>query len=354
MEVPYYSTSVKYGIKKMAGTSPISWITGTTPIFVRPVTIDHTKVPSTQTDFAFPVFGVYPYLKTVSNGGNVQNSSGFDIKFTSDAAGTTNLSWEMESYNPVSGSILAWVKVPSVSSAIDTVIYLQYGNPSYVTFQGNVAGTWSNSFLSVWHMNQIITASGQTVTDSVGSFNMTSVGTWTSAQQTPGKLGGCLQCLFANGNYLTYSNIALTTSYTISGWINITDATNASHFLGNSADGQDQNWFAGFFRQFGGVSDEVASTTISVINTWTHYAITRNGVNMVVYLNGVNSGTSTNGNSLRVFNQMGRQLTNLTSNIQYSKVRTASTDRSQNYITAEYNSQFNPATFHSIGAVSNL
>src|SRR6266571_1857589 len=75
-----------------------------------PVTIDHTKVPSDQTNF--PVFicanGAastncdsaahtnlsIPDLKTTGNGGQVTSSSGFDIGFFSDTACLTSLSYE--------------------------------------------------------------------------------------------------------------------------------------------------------------------------------------------------------------------------------------------------------------------
>src|SRR5439155_23478577 len=65
--------------------------------YSRPVVIDHTKVANTdQTDFPVLISGTFPYLATVPNSGQVQNANGYDIVFTSDAAGQTKLDHEID------------------------------------------------------------------------------------------------------------------------------------------------------------------------------------------------------------------------------------------------------------------
>src|SRR5258708_19902189 len=67
----------------------------------RPVVIDHNKVPRTdQANFPVLISGTYSYLATVANGGKVQNTNGWDIVFTSDAAGTNNLGHQLINYHP--------------------------------------------------------------------------------------------------------------------------------------------------------------------------------------------------------------------------------------------------------------
>jgi hypothetical protein len=58
--------------------------------YCRSITIDHTKVPATQTDMDVLFTGTYSYLAYVGSGGKVQNSSGYDIRFypSSDCSGT--------------------------------------------------------------------------------------------------------------------------------------------------------------------------------------------------------------------------------------------------------------------------
>ena len=49
-------------------------------------------------------------LKTVTNGGSVGKTDGTDILFT-DSSGTLKINHELESYNPVTGQVIAWVRV---------------------------------------------------------------------------------------------------------------------------------------------------------------------------------------------------------------------------------------------------
>src|ERR1039458_91361 len=67
--------------------------------YVRAITIDHTKIPNTdQTNFPFLFSVTDPLLATTANGGHVTNPNGYDIIFTSDAAGQNPLNYEMEEY----------------------------------------------------------------------------------------------------------------------------------------------------------------------------------------------------------------------------------------------------------------
>ena len=56
-------------------------------------------------------------------------STGNDILFTS-SDGVTKLAHEIEIYTSATGRLTAWVKVPTLSTSADTVIYMYYGNAS--------------------------------------------------------------------------------------------------------------------------------------------------------------------------------------------------------------------------------
>ena len=62
------------------------------------------------------------------------------------------LKWEVEKYNGTTGNLIAWVKIPSVSSSTDTVFYLMYGDSSINTDQSDPPNTWDSNFKGVWHM----------------------------------------------------------------------------------------------------------------------------------------------------------------------------------------------------------
>jgi len=82
----------------------------------------------------------------------VQSDSGLDIAFAADPAGTQLLSWEIDSYSPVTGAAGFWVKVPLLSSTADTVIYLLYGNSAVSDFLGGATGSaWDSNYSAVYH-----------------------------------------------------------------------------------------------------------------------------------------------------------------------------------------------------------
>ena len=119
----------------------------------RPIVIDHAKVPNTdQTNFPVLISGTYPYLATLPNGGKVESPSGYDIIFTSDCAGLQKLDHEIESYDPVTGALSMWVRLPLVSRSVDTIFYLNYGSATVTTSQENRAGVWDGSFQAVLHL----------------------------------------------------------------------------------------------------------------------------------------------------------------------------------------------------------
>lgn len=91
--------------------------------YQRAITIDHTKVPNTdQVNFPFLLNTTDSTLATVANGGHVASSNGYDIIFTSDSAGQNVLNYEMEEYNPATGQVVAWIRIPTLSHTADTVI----------------------------------------------------------------------------------------------------------------------------------------------------------------------------------------------------------------------------------------
>ena len=89
-------------------------------------------------------------LKDTLNSGHVAQSDGGDIRFTS-ADGITQLDHELEVYDPTTGTLVAWVRVPVLDHDNDTVVYLYYGNSSAAD-QWNPAGVWDASFEGVWHL----------------------------------------------------------------------------------------------------------------------------------------------------------------------------------------------------------
>ena len=179
------------------------------------ITVDHTKVSSDQTDF--------PMLVSLSSDTELAATAqddGDDIMFAS-SDGITKLPHQIEKFDGATGELKAWVKVPTLSSSSDTIIYLYYGNGSATDGQ-SVRNVWDANFKGVWHL------SGSTLhtTDSTSNAN---VGTNNGMTATLGKTDG--------GGYLNgSSNVAFGNTLSLSGnqtigvWVNANFTPNAWAF----------------------------------------------------------------------------------------------------------------------------
>lgn len=325
--------------------------------FYRQGTINHSLVSNTtQTNFPVLISVTYADLATTAHGGDVQNINGYDITFASDSLGNTPLNWDVEYYNPVNGNLIAWVNIPSLSASVNTVFYMKYGNSAITTYQGNRPGTWNNGFYAVWHMNATPTGAGQTVADATSNgINLTTVGSWTSAQQTTGAIGPSLQFLHANGDYMTFITTTLPSTYTIEGDYNITVADNTSFSVGSdvvATFGNNINWFADNCRLFNGAgSDIVVDPTAFPTSTWVYEAFTVSGSAAIAYHNGTQAATSSSGTTL-TFKYLGFSGGSITSNLTLDEMRISTVTRSSDWITTTYNTEHTPATFITFGSVT--
>jgi hypothetical protein len=136
----------------------------------RKITIQNGQVIGTADHDNFPVLVnlTDTALRHIDSGGHVTNSSGFDIIFRASDE-TTQLDHEIEEYDGTAGTVVAWVRIPTLDYNDDTVIYMYYGNTCISTSQENVTGVWDSNFVGVWHLADT-TASGHEL-DSTSNNN---------------------------------------------------------------------------------------------------------------------------------------------------------------------------------------
>jgi hypothetical protein len=151
------------------------------------ITIDHTKVGADLSNFQVTM--IWTGSTATSNlpqsmfdtTGTSAKSDGSDVRFTSDLLGEKQLPFEIVTFGtsatPASVKAEIYVKLTSVSSVVNTVFYVWWGNSSAtaytVTSPYGRNAVWSDS---VWvlHLNE---SAGTTATDSTGNnHNGTYVG----------------------------------------------------------------------------------------------------------------------------------------------------------------------------------
>ncbi len=322
----------------------------------RTVTIFHSQVPNTdQTDFPMLFSGTYSYLATTANGGGVTSSSGYDIIFTSDSAGTNVLPYERESYNGTTGAVIFWVQVPTVSHTSDTVIYLFYGDSSVTTDQSNKTGTWDSNFKGVWHMGNGTTLSAA---DSTANGNNGTVGG--SPTAITGQIGGGVNFSGSSDRFAISSISVSSVSYTISAWLNAPIPSNSAGWntLTRGANDhevliRESDWQLGEYDNAGSTGFHGCGYYVNVLSQGWHYLVAV-GTGSVTnfYIDGAytcQSNKKSNDSVVSLGNyQSGTQPFGKTDEIRIS----TGIARSADWITTEFNNQSSPITFYDEGSTA--
>src|SRR3990172_9436389 len=321
-------------------------------LYRKKITIDHTKVAANQSDF--PI--VLSLASDSDLASKAQNSptGGYDILFTS-SNGTTKLSHEIERFNDSTGELVAWVEIPSISASADTDLYMYYGNAS-IGNQQDSAGTWSNGFVEVWHLDETSgnlgdsTSNGYTGTAS-GSLDRNATGQIDGADEFLGP---------STTTYLTLQDGDLSANdpFSISAWFSVDTST---AWAGMVTKGRETGndwiglWANGTQYSFGwdwqaGKGGNLDGSTLS-LDTWYYGVATFDGTNRRLYLNNaLDAGPSAGfydgltGSDTRLGND-GTPPTPNSFDGFIDEVRFSSSVRALSWIQTEYNNQGSPSTF---------
>jgi hypothetical protein len=320
--------------------------------YKRTLTIDATQCGSADSS-NFPVLVKITdaTLKTAANSGHVQNSNGYDIGFFSDSSLSSALFWEMDSYDGTAGTVIAWVKVPTVSHTANTVIYMGYGDSGISTFQSTATSAWDSNFKTVWHFG----GSGPSMSDSTTNATTLTSNTGTAAT---GLIDGAVA--YASGQSSSSPdaaalNINFGVPKSFSFWA---FPTSTSGYQGLYSTGDFQNWIllrgAGdLSEQIDGTFNDLTLTTKWTVNAWNHIVVTAPGSGGTgsIYVNGVSSATFSAGTTARTDSAAyigaggGYQFLG-----SLDEVRVSNVVRSASWVLAEYNNQKASSTFLSIGS----
>jgi hypothetical protein len=315
------------------------------------ITVDHTKVPSTQTNFPVLFTGIYPQLAWTAFGGAVTSSSGFDIIFASDSAGASPLSFERVQWIRQTGACEFCIKIPSLSSSTDTTFYILFGNAAVTTEQATPAAVWDSNFKGVWH---VAATYGMSVTDSTANANSGIAGN--NGVSLPsialGKFGRAGSFNTSQAIYLP--PMGLSTNFTISAWINpVVSGSSMSIFAGASNQTVQFRW-NGALLQLQLIKQQIANIATSTgtwsANTWMLAVLTYDSSGVAAfYINGAAAGGATSLQTFTAPNMYIGYSSNSGENFNgvVDEVRVSTSLRSASWITTEYNNGNSPSTFYS-------
>jgi len=315
------------------------------------ISVNHSLVADDLTDFPVLISMVDSDLASHAM------TDAADIVFTDNAG--IKLAHEVEYFDDISGELVAWVNVTSLSDSMDTVLYMYYGNPSCAP-QENMTGVWDSQYKLVQHLNE---TSGIHEDSTVYGNDGTCYGGLD--QDAAGMVDGAdgfdgtddkVNC----GNHVS---LGITDEMTIETWVKIGEIysnwrriiahgissaagyqliTHDTEILFARCDSTDAN--DGTFRETIGAS--------LAVDAWYHVVVVYDGT-FDIYVNGVSKtlgagdfvGYGT-GNDLLI----GSRSDGYGFNGVIDEVRISNVSRSSGWISTEYHNQLNPSSFCIVGS----
>ncbi|MFX0030669.1 MAG: LamG-like jellyroll fold domain-containing protein, partial [Candidatus Hermodarchaeota archaeon] len=309
---------------------------------------------------------------------NKTQMNGDDIAFAYNGAW---LDYEIEvfnqSYNGTHAQFVTWVLIPRLSTLENTIIRMYYGN-STMGSRENPEGVWNSDYNGVWHLKENPTDPAPQFFDSTLNNNDGTADNLTSDNQKPGIIDGSLSIednSDINERHINISHsisLQLSTDIMVSSWVKTPTGhnTNTADIILAKWGGipGSQNYWLGKFSNteiayYVNNQTEFVSADLSLINDgyWHHIVgladANNNSIN--IYIDGIKvnssyySGTSTLGNTdLHIGNSPVVEDQEWIGCI--DEVRISNVVHSSDWISTEYNNQYNPQSFLIIGPENNL
>lgn len=330
------------------------------------ITINESMISGSSSLTNFPLL-----VSLSSDSGLAANAQddGDDIVFTSFNGEV--LSHEIEKFDGSTGELVAWLRIPSLASTTNTVIYIYYGNPS-ASNQQRPTAVWESQYQIVQHMEETSTSSTIN-TDSTMYVNNAIKETANRPTPATGQIAGSQdKSISALANDWYIQNPAPpsgTQDYTISFWVDPNNAGNYNAiYWGNN--GSDVATFAILLVQTTGRA-RLAYNQSTVLNATTdmngagyyHVVLTRSGNTHTFYIDGAAAGSVSSSTSLTFSGTCPMHLVNSWSGTDcVNNANTTNTmaidefkyalgvAKSADWIATEYNNQESPATYLTVGS----
>ncbi|TFH01201.1 MAG: hypothetical protein E4H14_18830, partial [Candidatus Thorarchaeota archaeon] len=330
------------------------------------ITIDHTQVAGTLTDFPVLIEITDTDLKT-----DVQ-ADGDDIVFK---LGDEALDFEIElfdqDFNSTHAQLVVWIKIPTLSATEDTIITMAYGNqyagPSSST------KTWDD-FETVHHLAD--DPSGTVYDSTANNYDGTSFGSMTSGDLVSGLAGNGINFDYDSGTIENSDMINIGqiytddwTSFTVSFWVYMDLDRDCRVFSKSPTTTTTQHIIASRIAtralttrlRTDSLGSSYNANASFALADWTHFSwswdATRGTV--IAYMNGMpvlsqsHSGSNLY-DSTDVFVIANNNMANDASNSRFfdgilDEIRLTRSIRSVAWIETEYNNQNDPSSFVSVG-----
>jgi hypothetical protein len=296
----------------------------------------------------------FPVLMSFTNSDlNKAKSDGSDLVFTDSTNGV--LDFEIEKFTQSTGALVAWVRIPALSTGTNVETFLYYGNDSASSLE-NASGVWDDDYVGVWHLSD-------SFEDSTDNNND---GSNTGTTDVAGKIGDARDFEYDSSQYISVPDSASlrlddVDLITIEAWINkestqalawqaIVQKSDASYNL------QLENADTPFFTIYDGSYNSAEANAPIANGQWYHLVGTFDGSTVRLYINGVLQSTTAAASSISSntgidvgigenLDNTGRYFDGIIDEVRISKIA-----RSAVWIQTSFNNQNTPSTFLTLGS----
>ncbi len=340
-------------------TADPSWYNGSW-LYRKELNVQDAQVNCTDEFYEFPIFLAETDTDLQLNA----LASGNDIFFTNKFG--AKLSHEIESYNSTTGEIAVWVEVPHLYCDNNTPLYMYYGNAG-ASNQEDVAGTWSNGFVFVHHLEETTSGATDFIDSTLNGLNSSNVVFNGSASANVNGIAN--GAVFMDGtDRIDLSDNALLdppNDMTVDIWVNFNTIGSESVLFKKSHNVSPPPFESWKMRVNNSDSEldfiwydssgnyNVASSATSSVTTgaWNKLTGVVSGNNLTAFVNGssaggtpdTKSGTTFNSSSTLYFGHNGGGTNSVNGYI--DEIRLLNVARSENWLTTEYNNLIDPGAF---------
>jgi len=291
------------------------------------------------------------------------NGPNYDFAFY-DPVTASELYYQVESYNQTTGTLLVWVKIPTLNHSSNNSITFYYGatTPSTTHNTAFYQNTWSSDYKAVFHFNE--SSYTGSVTDGTAGGNTGTTSGMTSANLVTGKIGTAYS--FSGAQKIVYGALTITGTFTLSAWIKLSSINTDQKVMtnqgaaGNSTGGYKLGVFTNNYPETeSGSAGDRGSTpfpTALTSGTWHYVQGVYTGTTLSTYVDGSQYEVLTTSNNPSGTNPfyigVGEGGTQYYFNGTIDEPRVSNVAKSADWIKAEYVDQNSPTTFTTVGSTS--
>ncbi len=305
---------------------------------------DQVSGSSDLTDFPLLFSLTDPDLRSTGNGGDVENINGYDIAFADDD-GTTQLDHEIEYYDPTTGELIAWVRIPALSAANDTPFFIYYGDSGISTSQ-DTPDTWDNNYVLVMHMDGGATEDDATSFANDGTENGTG-----GIPLVTGQIGSARDFERSDADFIQVADdvsLDITGNVTMSFWFNLESSAPdfISKGINQAYEATSRNGIRTRFAKNGTNALTTGAANSLPNGSWVYLVYVQHSSGMSIYQDGTQVASNTNTTAFNTNNdplyisRSGDAVDGIMDEVRISDVA-----RSEEWIITEYNNQFDPSSF---------